>query len=172
MTHHKRLASVALTLALMCCLACNEELGPLNGHSGFRGIIRFKNWPPPDSISDLRLVAFESFPTDSAQILITLLAGGGAAYPPIGAKFPLFADSLEYVFTTTTGTNLQVKNYAYIIVAQQYGPNILNDWQPAGVYSTTPDSFDPAPLRVLLHRVSPGIDINVDFHHLPPKPWR
>jgi hypothetical protein len=167
-----QLAACALALVLTWFPACNEELGPLNGPSGFSGIVRFKNWPPPDSLLDLRLVAFEAFPTDSAQILITLLTGGGAAFPPIGAKFPLFADSIEYVFTTTTGTNLQIKNYAYVIIAQQYGPNILNDWEPVGVYSSAPDSFDPAPLRVLLHRVSPGIDINVDFHHLPPKPWR
>ena len=100
------------------------------------------------------------------------MLAGGAVYPSIGTKFPSYIDSLEYVFTTRTGTNLQVKNYSYVIIAQQYGPNVLNDWQPAGVYSTTTGSFDPAPVRVLLHRVSPGIDINVDFRNLPPKPWR
>ena len=172
MTGQKHLSALALALMLVSSPGCNEEIGPLNEPSGFRGVIRFKNWPPPDSLRDLRLVAFDVFPIDSAQILITLLAGGGAVYPAIGTKFPSFIDSLEYVFTAKTGTNIQVKNYAYVIIAQQYGPNILNDWQPAGVYSSAPGSFDPAPVRVLLHRVSPGIDINVDFHQLPPKPWR
>jgi hypothetical protein len=27
-------------------------------------------------------------------------------------------------------------------------------------------------VRVLLHRIAPNIDIQVDFHNTPPKPWR
>jgi hypothetical protein len=161
-----------LAVALYCSCGCDSELGPLNEPSGFSGVIRFRNWPSADSVRDLRLVAFETFPTDSAGILTTLIGGGAAAYPAIGVKFPKFIDSLEYEFTTNSGTNLKIRNYDYIIVAQQFGPNILTDWQPAGVYSTTPESFTPAPLRVLLHRVATHIDIDVDFHTLPPKPWR
>lgn len=167
-----RLAMALLALLLLYSPGCNDELGPLNEPSGFRGVIRFKNWPSADSVRDLRLVTFETFPSDSAGILLALLGGRAAAFPAIGQKFPMFLDSLPYEFTTTTGTNLQVKNYEYIIIAQQFGPNILSDWQPAGVYTKTPDSFNPAAVRVLLHRVTQGIDIDVDFHHLPPKPWR
>jgi hypothetical protein len=172
MRRHSLFFALLVTTIAIHSSGCNEEIGPVNGASGFSGVMRFTHWPPADSVRDLRLVAFDSFPTDSAQILITLLAGGGAVYPPIGTRFPLFIDSLVYAFTTTSGTNLQVKNYGYVIVAQQYGPNILTDWQPAGVFSTGPGPFDPAPLRVLLHHVTPGININIDFHNLPPKPWR
>lgn len=120
----------------------------------------------------MRLVAFEAYPADSAGILAALLAGHGAVYPAIGTKFPSFVDSLPYAFTTTDGTNLQVTNYEYVIVAQQFGPNILADWRPVGVFPAFSGSFIPAPVRVILHHVIPGIDIQVDFHNLPPKPWR
>ena len=151
---------------------CNTGLTPLNEPSGFRGIIRFKNWPPPDSIREIRLVAFETYPTDSAGILPTLLEGRAAVFPELERKLPLFVDSLQYEFTTENGLNLQLKNYEYIILAVQYGPNVLSDWRPAGVYTSTPSTFDPTPVRVLLHRITPGIDIHVDFHNLPPRPWR
>ena len=34
------------------------------------------------------------------------------------------------------------------------------------------EAFEPAPLRVLLHRTTENVDIQVDFHNLPPVPWR
>ena len=154
------------------CAGCNSELGPLEEASGFSGIIRFSNWPPADSVHDMRIVAFETYPADSAGILATLVSGGGAVYPAIGVKFPTYVDSLPYTFTTTDGTNLQVTNYEYVIVAQQYGPNVLADWRPVGVYQALQGAFIPAPVRVILHHVLPGCDIQVDFHNLPPKPWR
>jgi hypothetical protein len=157
---------------LLLCAGCDSELGPLAGASGFSGIIRFKNWPSADSVHDMRIVVFEAYPNDSAGILATLLAGHGAVYPAIGTKFPSFVDSLQYEFTITDGTNLQVESYEYVIVAQQFGPNVLADWRPVGVYPAVPGSFIPAPVRVILHHVIPGIDIQVDFHNLPPKPWR
>ncbi|HTO93060.1 MAG TPA: hypothetical protein VMM80_01770 [Bacteroidota bacterium] len=151
---------------------CNEELGPVDTPSGFSGTIRFRHWPSADSLHDMRIVAFVSFPTDSAGILPTLLAGGGAVYPAIGTKFPTMVDSLPYLFTTASGTNLQVGTYAYVIVAQQYGPNVLADWRPVGVYAAAPGTFLPAALRVVLHHVQEGVDMDVDFSNLPPKPWR
>jgi hypothetical protein len=168
-----RTSALTLLFALLVlCSGCDSELGPLNGPSGFSGLIRFKNWPSADSVHDMRIVAFEAYPSDSAGILATLLAGHGAVYPAIGTKFPAFVDSLQYAFTTTDGTNLQLKDYEYVIVAQQFGPNVLADWRPVGVYPAAPGSFIPAPVRVILHHVIPGIDFQVDFHNPPPKPWR
>jgi hypothetical protein len=159
-------------MVILLFSGCNSELGPIQGQSGFGGIIRFRNWPSADSVHDMRLVVFETYPSDSAGILATLLAGHGAVYPAIGTKFPSFVDSLPYAFTTTDGTNLQVRSYEYVIVAQQFGPNVLADWRPVGVYAAAPGSFVPAPLRVILHHVLTGIDIDVDFRNPPPKPWR
>jgi hypothetical protein len=72
---------------------------------------------------------------------------------------------------TNQGTTLQVKEYHYVVIAVQYGPSILRDWWPVGVYTAEPGTFNPSPVRVLLHRITPGIDIDVDFHNRPPKPW-
>lgn len=160
-------------LLLVMLSACNDELGPLHEPSGFSGVIRFKNWPPADSIREMRLVAFATPPTDSSGIIPLLLAGKAAVYPKLpGDYLPTLVDSLKYEFTTEQGTNLQVIEYPYVAIMYQYGPNIFADWRPAGVYSGRPDSFDPAPVRVLLHRVVEGIDISVDFNNLPPPPWR
>ncbi len=151
---------------------CDTGLSPLNEPSGFSGIIRYTNWPSADSLRSIRLVAFESFPNDSAGILTALLTGKATVYPTVGLpNLPSYVNETPYEFTTE-GTTLRVKEYAYIAVAVQYGPNILSDWWPVGVYTTEPGSFNPSPVRVLLHRVVPGIDINVDFHNRPPKPWR
>ena len=151
--------------------ACDTGLSPLNEPSGFSGVIRYSNWPPPDSVRDLRLVAFEKFPTDSSGIVAALLTGKAVIYPPVGPiRLPTFVDAAEYTFSTD-GTTLKVKTYEYVVVALQYGSNFLSDWKPVGVYTTTPGSFDPAPVRVLLHKITPDIDINVDFHNPPPKPW-
>jgi hypothetical protein len=170
----KRAANFASIWVLLFAFSgCNEELGPLHEPSGFSGVIRFTNWPPADSIREMRLVAFEVPPTDSAGIIPLLIAGTAAAYPPITQDYlPTLVDSVSYEFTTQVGTNLQVTNYLYVAVMYQFGPNILADWRPAGLYSTRLGSFEPAPLRVLLHRITPGVNIDVDFKNLPPIPWR
>jgi hypothetical protein len=167
-----RLRGIVCGSLLLFSVGCDSELGPLADASGFSGVIRFKNWPSADSVHDMRIVVFEAYPSDSAGILATLLAGHGAVYPAIGVKFPSFVDSLPYTFTTTNGTNLQVGSYEYVIVAQQFGPNVLADWRPVGVYPAVAGSFIPAPVRVILHHIIPGIDMQVDFHNPPPKPWR
>ena len=164
---------VALYAALLLLSSgCDTGLLPLNDPSGFRGVIRFRNWPPADSVRELRVVAFETYPSDSAGIIVTLLSGRAAVYPELEKRLPKFVDSLKYEFTTKEGLNLQTRNYEYIIVALQYGPNVLTDWRPAGVYTTRPNTFDYAPVRVLLHRVAQDIDIYVDFNNPPPRPWR
>lgn len=153
---------------------CDTGLAPINEPSGFSGVIRFKNWPPADSVRDLRIVAFETYPRDSAGILLTLLSGRAAVYPAdLSSKgsLPKFVDSTPYEFNTKNGINLKVQQYNYIVVAQLYGSNSFTDWRPAGVYTTEPNTFNPSPVRVLLHKITPNIDIEVDFHNPPPKPW-
>jgi len=157
---------------LLIVPSCDTGLSPLNEPSGFRGVVRFRNWPPPDSVRELRIVAFETIPTDSTSIFAALLNGTAAVYPVLERQLPRFVDSIEYEFTTKTGINLKVSNYQYVILAWQYGPNIFTDWQPAGVYDAQRNSFEPAAVRVLLHRIIPNININVDFHNHPQWPWR
>jgi hypothetical protein len=167
-----RATTVVLLAFTFFSSGCDTGLEPLNAPSGFSGVIRFTNWPPADSVIRLRLVAFENFPSDSSNIIGMLFSGQAVIYPAFGQpELPYLADSVEYTFTNQ-GNPLQVREYAYIVIAQQYGPNFFVQWQPAGVYTVKPGTFDPAPVRILLHRIVPGININVDFHNLPPKPWR
>ena len=141
-----RYAVTLLTVLLLFSTGCDTGLGPPDAPSGFSGVIRFKHWPPADSVWELRIVAFPSYPSD------------------------LFADSIRYSFTSE-GTTLDVGVYNYVAFAWRPTANLF-DWRPAGVYSTGPGQFDPAPVRVLLHKNVTGINIDVDFSNPPPKPWR
>jgi hypothetical protein len=144
-------------------------------------VISYKNWPPVDSILELRIVAFEEFPADSASIFQTLLDERAAIYPHVttgvalskqilGVRDPL-ADTVHYEFFKQ-GTLLKERTYNYVVLAWRYGPNYFADWAPAGVFTFTPGSFDPAPVIVRSNRMRQDVDISVDFHNLPPKPWR
>jgi hypothetical protein len=169
----KFLIAAVLSAPAVLSSGCNEELGPLDNPSGFSGVIRFRNWPPATDIKEMRLVALDAIPKDSTGVIPMLIAGKAAVYPPVpGDYFQTLVDSIPYEFTDKSGTNLQVKSYPYVAVWYQYGPSILHDWRPAGIYSTAPDNVEPAPVRVVLHRVTPNINILVDFQNLPPIPWR
>jgi hypothetical protein len=161
-----------VALAIVALAGCDKGLGPLNEVSGFSGRIRFHNWPSPDSVRDLRVVAFTEFPSDSGGIIAQLIAGRAAVYPQVGNKgLTLRQNEITYSFTTE-GTSLQPGSYQYVVLAQQYGPNIFTDWKPAAVYTFDPATFAPAPIRVLLHKITPNIDMDADFSRPPPKPWR
>jgi hypothetical protein len=174
-----RYAATLLTVLVLFSTGCDTGLGPPDSPSGFSGVIRFKHWPSADSVQELRMIAFPSYPSDSASILFDLLHGYAIVYPQIGKPNLLLdttqhvrgADSICYAFTTL-GTTLQVGVYNYVALAWRYGPNLFSDWRPAGVYTTGPGQFDPAPVRVLLHKNITGIDIVADFSNPPPKPWQ
>lgn len=172
LTHPIILAAGFVVFFAAAFAGCDKGLTPVNTPSGFSGVIRFKNWPDFSKVLELRLVAFQEFPSDSVGIFPALLAGQVAIYPQVGSTgLPHSGqDSVSYVFTTA-GTLLQVTNYKYIALAQRYGTGYFTDWKPCGVYAVSPGSFEPAVVRVLLHRVVPNVDLNVDFNNPPPKPW-
>jgi len=164
-------------VVLLLLSGCDRGLAPpapepWTEFSGFSGTIHFKNWPPLDSVQELRVVAFRHYPSDSSSIFQLLVSGEAVVYPAIGLKSLLQygADTTSYVMTDDS-TSLKVGIYEYVVVAQKYGANIFSDWKPAGLYTKTPGSFVPAPVEVILNRITPGYDIYVDFHNPPPKPW-
>jgi hypothetical protein len=168
---------------LLACAAlisgCDQGLGPITEPTGFSGVISFKNWPPPEQVLELRLVAFTEYPADSSSILEALLQMRAAVYPHVttgvlGALEILgrkSADTVNYMFLTE-GTILKEGTYNYVVVAWRYGPNYFADWAPAGVYTLTPGTFEPAAVIVRSHRLKKDVNITVDFKNLPPKPWR
>lgn len=181
----RTLALATGVLALMALTAgCDRGLGPITEETGFSGTITYKNWPPADSMFGLRLVALEQFPTDSTGLMMALLGGRAAVYPHLTtgvipsmailgfvATDPVHADTVRYVFTKE-GTVLKEGTYNYVVLAWQYGPNVFADWAPVGVYTQKPGTFEPAPVFVQERRMRENVDISVDFHNPPPKPWK
>ncbi len=172
-------AVLVLTTFLSFYSGCDKGLEPIDNPSGFSGSLRFRNWPTPDNVYELRLIAFKQFPRDSAGILFQLVSGNIDVYPPIGSpafrKFDstgtVHVDSLSYTFTTQ-GTTLKLANYEYIVLGWRYSGTDFFAWRPAGVYAVQPNSFEPKPLRILLHKIAENINIEVDFSNPPPRPWR
>lgn len=132
--------------------------------SAFSGTIHYRNWPVADSLVDLRIVAFKVFPP--GDIVSEVLQGRAVVYPPLGdtALVPFRVDSLRYVAPAAVAT------YQYVVVAQQYGPNILTDWRPVGQYDLDTILTVPSPVVVAAGDTTRNININVDFQHPPPLP--
>ncbi|MCC6395991.1 MAG: hypothetical protein IT282_03160 [Bacteroidetes bacterium] len=176
----RHLALLLLPAALCLLFGCDKGLAPITEDTGFSGVITFKNWPPPDSVLELRLVAFEVYPSDSSGIFNALLNGQAAVYPHVttgvaGALEILgnrSADTVRYAFTTEGTILKKDATYNYVVLGWRYGPNYFADWAPAGVYTETPGTFVPASVTVRDRRMRKDVNITVDFHNLPPKPWK
>lgn len=139
------------------------EQGPEQKPYGFSGTIYFQNWPPQDSVRDLRVVAFLHYPPEN---IIRDVRQGKAKY----------TESLVSAYGNTSVTYtlllspLPPGRYEYIVVAQQFGPSLLNDWRAVGVYYANNDTTQPGVVNVPNNVIVQGININVDFNHLPPQP--
>jgi hypothetical protein len=157
-----------IIVVFICFLECDKGLNPSDDESSFtgvRGIIFFQNWPPLDSLVDLRLVAFKNFPP--ANIFVEILSQEAYALPPITVDttwFPFYADQIDFDFELPPG------KYGYLVVAHRYGPNILADWQAVGQYDTNPDSL-PSPFEVVEGELLDNIFISANFKNLPIQPF-
>jgi len=157
-----------ILLGALFIQSCDKGLTPPENRitisTGISGTVFFQNWPAPDSLLDLRLVAFKNFPPD--DIFVELLSGQAFAYPAIDDTFslPLNVDQLDFQFEFPAG------DYGYLAVAQQFGPNVLADWRAVGQFDLTPDSL-PTPLTISEGQVVKNIFIAVDFNHLPIQPF-
>ncbi len=173
MTRVFQVFSVML-LGMLLFPSCNEGIqappetpaGPTPGVPGFAGTITYKNWPPADSLVDLRLVAFKKFPP--GDILTEVLQDSAIVYPPLGGplSLPFNVDTTHY-FAPTPGN----ASYRYVVVAQRYGQDILHDWRAVGQYDLDTNLAVPSPIQVPADDTLMHVDINVDFKHLPPQPF-
>jgi hypothetical protein len=122
---------------------------------GFEGKITFTGkWPPADSVYNLRLVVYKKYP------------------PPIFIDFTKFSDELPHNVTSADYKMLiEPGEYEYIVVAQQYGPNIFLHWRAVGFYASAQNKDYPASLTVEEGKFLKNININVDFDHLPAQPF-
>jgi len=152
---------------LIWLLGCNQGLSPEAAGpsiSGISGTLYFKNWPPVDSLFDLRLVVFKTFPPEN--ILEAVVNQEAFAYPPITQKegLPLNVPKIDYVMELPPG------RYEYIVVAWQYGPNVFSDWRAAGHYGSD-NNPNPTTVDIQEGKLLNNIDIYVDFKNPPPSPF-
>ncbi|MFP4369219.1 MAG: hypothetical protein ACLFR2_06545 [Candidatus Kapaibacterium sp.] len=142
--------------------SCGEGLQPPE-KSYLRGRVIFQNdsagWPPPDSLNDLRIIAFKNFPPD--DFLIEVLEG--RAYFT-DETLPFYSDTAEFELDINDAPVL----LKYIAVAHQYGS--LLEWQAVGVYNET--GVDTLHTQVMMELgANEYIEIKADFKKLPPQPF-
>lgn len=114
-------------------------------------------WPPEDSLKDLRLVALKNFPPEN---IITEIISGNAYYTE---TLPYFVDSTIF--------EIEIKdapvNLKYIGVAQNFGE--LIDWRVLGVYSLK-NNNEHSEIFIEKNSIN-DIIINVDFNNIPEQPF-
>jgi hypothetical protein len=161
-------AAAALILqVLFVHSGCDEGLKPDPPRipmGSFSGLMVFEHWPSPDSLFDLRLVAFRDFPP--TDILSEVLGGRAYVYPSLGdtATLPFFVDSTRYIVTIPIG------RYEYIVIAQRFGPSLTTDWRAVGQYDLDSNLAVPSPLTIVENDTLQDINIYVDFSNPPPPP--
>jgi hypothetical protein len=153
---------------LVSIYSCDHGLKPIEPDqiekTGISGTIYYTNWPPADSLFDLRLVVFKIYPPEN--IIDELSAGRAYVYPAIGEEsLPFFVDSMSYIMELNPGY------YEYITIAQQYGPNVFTDWLAAGQYDTLFSEEVPTPITVNSGELLEDLNIWVNFDSLPPQPF-
>jgi len=154
-----------IVLLLSTILSCNGGLEPpppvAKAYIG--GLITYLNgkndWPPQDSVVDIRVAAFKVYPPKD---IITEITAGNA----------YFTSSLKK-FVDSDSFNLEILNppeeIKYLVVAQQYGS--LFQWRAIGVWTLSGDVTKPSSIFVEPGKSYLNLDINVDFNNLPPQPF-
>jgi len=158
--------SGAFMFIFLSVIGCDEgiapvEVKPVTEAHGIQGTLYFTNWPPTDSIVDLRLVAFMNYPP---QDIYTEVIQGRAKYSD---ALPLAVDSSTYTLILNP---LPADSIRCIAVGLQFGPNIQTDWRMVGLYYNPGDSALPGRIFIPADSIVTGINISVDFQKLPPQP--
>ena len=155
-------------LILVILFACDHGIDPEDVEAplqGVSGTIYYHNWPQQSTLLDLRLIVFKNYPP--VNIFSEITQGNAVVHPPLGSpdNLPYFEDSTDFTVTLEEGY------YGYVVVAQQYGPDILKDWRAVGQYDTT--LHDTIPTAITIEKDSPleGINVIVDFDSLPGQPF-
>ena len=155
---------------------CTGGIDPADykGNATLRGIVRYvrgagkTNFPPKDSLYDIRVVVFKQIPRDTN--LVQTLANGEAFFSAslldtaYAANVPF---EVEIPQSQIGDSSMTIR---YVAVGQQYGANIFSDWRVIGIYSK--DSlYTPVTVRATPGLLVNGITIDVDFLRIPPQPF-
>jgi len=159
----KIVALLFLILLSISVSTCDHGLEPPKEEKtkmGLSGTVYYSNWSAADSIHLLKIVFFKTFPPQ--DIFNEVFSGNASTYPPVLTEgLPLDVDSTDYEVELTAET------FAYITVAQQYGPDVFTQWRAVGQYNITPGDSLPTAVTVLKDSVLQDINIFVDFNNLP-----
>ena len=154
-----------LILLIFLITSCNEGLQPPPPveKSYITGLITYvngkDNWPPPDSVIDIRVAAFKNYPP---MDIITEITNGNAFFTE---TLPQFVDTSSY-FLEIPEPPVTIE---YLVVAQQYGT--LFEWLSIGVWTLSGDNTKPSSITIEPGKIYTGLNIIVDFNHLPPQPF-
>ncbi len=154
-------------IVIFFVISCDHGIKPPDlpeQKTAISGTIFYTNWPVADSLQNLKLVIFKIFPP--ADIVSEVIAGNAIAYPEnLTENLPYNQDSTIYEMELEPG------DYAYVVIAQQFGADVFNDWRAVGQYDTTLADSLPSSLTVVQDSVLKNIDIYVDFKNLPIQPF-
>ncbi len=157
-----------LLVFVVILVACDHGIDPGDIEppaQGISGTIHYYNWPPQNTLFDLRLIVFNDYPPGDIWFQIT--QSKAFVYPPIGPdNLPYFEDSTDFIMQLEVGT------YEYVVIAQQVGPSYtIEDWRAVGQYDTTLLDTIPTAITIEKDSLLQEINIIVDFDSLPGQPF-
>lgn len=149
-------------------IQCDKGLSPYDAEqvpAGISGTVYFQNWPPQDSLYDIRVVVFRNYPPQN--IVGEVLEGRAVVFPEISEPdtIPFYIDSLAYSMQMETGL------WQFLAVAQQFGPDLYNDWRVVGQYVKSEHDSLPSPIILQEGDFLSDLNIHVNFDSLPPQPF-
>ncbi|GEM_PF-391104 len=144
-----------LAAVLIWLLSCEGGLEPPliedEPYGVIRGTVTYSGqWPPQDSLNDLRFVPLKSVPAAFTDIIMDF-------------QNLSFSDRLAYYTDSDEFFVDEVENgrYIYNVIAHRYGTAF--EWRPVGVYSDNRG-------EIIVTGDTTTIHIHVDFDNLPPFP--
>lgn len=166
---------LSLLFAIICSVilivSCDKGIEPSepNLPGGFSGTVTFIGTWPSD-IKRTHIVVFKNplITADDFSIENFAFIVDTISYNSTEFIYNSFDDNyLEDIITLYPG------NYKYVVVAQSKTPEISfqrNDWTVVGVYCNNNDQTSPASLIIQSNRITPDVNIVVDFNNPPPQP--
>ncbi len=110
-----------------------------------------EDWPPPDSLRDLRFVAMRFVPRDTSDLL--------------QLNRLIFSDRIRDRVSADTVTiaGVETGSFQYSGVAQKFGPDNF-DWRPVGIVTANDGFF------IVVADETTDVRVIVDFENPPPFP--
>lgn len=150
-------------LLFFAMAGCDHGLEPVAPQGpGFGGTLTVvSTFPPADSLLDLRVIAFRNYPP--TNIALEVLSGNA-----------VFSETLSITERSQmyTVSNSTLKGaFAYVVVAQRYGPALDSNWRAVGVYTLSGDKTKPSSIDLKGGEFVSNVNITVDYYNLPPQPF-